>query len=106
MPQQETWFDPDTIDTDIATDRVQRLLEAAHGVCLILESLSDRDVIEDVNIFSGLASALRLAAEECAVAYFRSPGDVARTLDPKVITALLEREIKRISETNRKPIEP
>ena len=101
MPQPETWFDPDMIDTDIADDRVQRLLEAARGVSLILDSLSERDAIEDVNnILIGLASALRLAAEECAVAYFRSAGDVARTLDPTVLTALLKKEIERISRSD------
>ena len=94
-----TWLDElDMIDTDVADDRVQRLLEASHGVCLVLESLSERDEIQDVNILVGLASALRLAAEECAAAYFRSAGDIARTLEPQVITALLEREIERIRE--------
>jgi len=86
----------DTIDEEKATTAVQSLEEASRGVALVLESLSEEDVLRDTYVLGGLARALKIAADAVSCEYFRCTGDLATTLDPEVLTALLQRHIESL----------
>lgn len=83
----------DLIDEEVATTAIQRLCEASRGVALVLESLSEEDVLRDVYVLGGLARALKIAVDSVSCEYFRSAGDLASTLDPELLTALLQHHI-------------
>lgn len=90
-----TWLD----DVDPRDQRwaVLNLLYASRGVSLILESLSDHgEQIEHIGILiSGLASALQIAADNVDATYFQSAGQLATTLTPRTLSALLKIELGR-----------
>lgn len=86
-------------DEDITRNRVQHLLEAARGVSLILGALAEQDEIKDsTTICMGLSSVLQITADEVDASYFHSPGALAETLDPEVLTALLKSQLDRLSK--------
>lgn len=92
----------DTVDEDEQDSAVQNLLHAAHGVCLVLNSLSDDPHTENLEgILSGLASVLRCSADQVYLRYFRSAGDLAGTLDPRVLTALLKGELGKVEHRRK-----
>ena len=78
---------------------VADLVRVARGAAMILDALWDKfERSEQVgNIASGLADALLLACDEADFSYFQSPGEIAHTLRPHLLKAVLAKEIRKIT---------
>jgi hypothetical protein len=90
-----TWLD--NVGDDQRDTAVQDLLQTARGASLILWSLCEKQN-EDVawsDIVSGLSSALKVAADYVDAVYFARPGEVADTLKPQILAALLKKELAK-----------
>ncbi len=94
--ETRTWLD--NVDDSQRDTAVQNLLHAARGASLILWSLSDKER-KDIDwgaITSGLYAALRVAADYVDANYFASAGELAETLEPEILAAVLRKKLKRV----------
>jgi hypothetical protein len=91
-----TWLDD--VDDCQRNTAVQNLLQTARGSSLILWSLCEKESqdCDWSSIVSGLQAALKVAADDVDATYFASAGELADTLSPKILAALLKKKLKRV----------
>jgi hypothetical protein len=88
----------DRIDGHNKTEAVADLVRVARGTAMILDALWDKfERSKQVgNIASGLADALMIACDRADFNYFQSSGEIAHTLSPNELKAVLAKEIRNI----------
>lgn len=93
------------IDDGTEKQSIRDLVRVGRGAAMILDSLwegfksAENDRI--ANIATGLAEALFIACDEADFNYFQSPGEIAKTLEPRKLQAVLNQEIRRTRKGER-----
>lgn len=82
---------------------VQNLVHTSRGVSLILWSLSQKEDINWDCILSGLSKGLAVAADDVDATYFGSAGELAETLEPRILATLLKKKLKRLEADMQRP---
>jgi hypothetical protein len=93
-----TWLD--NVCDDQRHTAVQNLLQTARGVSLILWSLVEKqnEALDWSDIAGGLSTALRVAADQVDAVYFARAGELAETLEPEILAALLKDKLARMAK--------
>jgi hypothetical protein len=79
---------------------IEELLAIARGSAMILhalfDSLSDKGF---ETIADGISQALLLACDQVEFKYLKSPGELAMTLNKKILIALLEKKVRELKQS-------
>jgi hypothetical protein len=89
-----------TVDGCGPREAVEELLAVARGSAMILhalfDSLSDKGC---ETIADGISQSLLLACDQVEFKYFKSPGELAMTLNKKILIALLEKKVRELKQS-------